>query len=158
MKSRMSRSRPERGRPRGALPLVLLLASAACASLPPLGGAEFNNHPAALVGEWIDSVKTTAGDTSLWVLGPSGQDGMRHRGPGGPGDVRHYGYWYLRGTLDTATDRALCFTNRPGRSAPSCRPFELDTVTTPAGPRRRLVVHGYQGAHSTQDRILLAYP
>lgn len=153
----MPRSRPDRTGVPGLLAAALILATSACASLPALGGSDFRNHPAALVGEWIDSVKTTPADTALWVLGPAGEDGTRHRTADGAGRVVHYGYWYLHGTIDTVTDRTLCFTNRPGRSAATCRAFDLDSVVSPSGTRRRLVVHGYQGAHSIRDRVLLGY-
>jgi hypothetical protein len=127
------------------------------------------HHPAELVGQWIDSARSTPADTALWILGPSGADLSRHlrlrtgeaageaagvsRFEEGP--TRRYGYWYLQGELGDAASRALCFTNRPGRSAPNCVSFDLDSTGAATGVRRRLVVRGYQGEHRTGDRVLL---
>ena len=164
MKSRTKRFHLDIPRAPIALLGAAMLMMVGCAGLAHLG-SEFGNHPAALVGEWIDSVKTTPGDTSLWVLGPSGSDGFRRiraasgdaaAADAGASEVRHYGSWYLSGNLADAAGRALCFTNRPGRSAPTCRPFDLDSVASGAGLRRRLVIRSYQGGHSVADRVLLA--
>lgn len=160
MKSRTKRFRPDVFRPRVSLLGATLLLTAGCAGVAHLG-SDFGNHPVELVGEWIDSLKTTSGDTSIWVLGPSGTDGYRRiRAASGdaPGDgeVKRYGSWYLAGDLADVAGRALCFTNRPGRSAPTCRPFDLDSVPVGIGRRRRLVIRGYQGGHSVADRVLLA--
>ena len=151
---------------------IALLCSAACAVLScrsaSLLGGSMRDHPVALVGAWVDSVKSTAADTSLWLLDASGNDGSQHirratdgasNGPATGAYIattaRHFGYWFFRGALQDTSDRALCFTNRPGRSAPTCVPFDLDSARTPTGTRRRLVVRSYHGAHSTSDRVLL---
>ena len=151
-----------------AFALVAACAATACMPASFLGGG-MRNHPSALVGEWVDSIKSTPADTSLWLLGASGNDASQHvriepdsaqRAPAAPAFVttreRHYGYWYFQGALDDRANRAICFTNRPGRSAASCLSFDLDTVSTTTGVRRRLVVRGYQGNHTTADRVLLA--
>lgn len=144
---------------------LILFAASACRGFSfPSGG--MRDHPAALVGQWVDSAKSTSADTSLWLLDETGNDGSQHirRGPGERGEnagpfvattARHFGYWFFRGTLQDTSDRALCFTNRPGRSAPTCRAFAFDSVVTPAGMRRRLVVRSYEGTHTTSDRVLL---
>ena len=162
MKSPMRTSLPD---PRIALSSLILFAAAACRGLSfPAGG--MRDHPAALVGQWVDSTKSTAADTSLWLLDGTGNDGSQHirrpfdersgsTGPFVATTARHFGYWFFRGTLQDTSDRALCFTNRPGRSAPTCRSFDFDSVMTPGGVRRRLVVRSYQGAHTISDRVLL---
>ena len=144
---------------------LILFAVSACRGLAfPSGG--MRDHPAGLVGRWVDSAKSTSSDTSLWLLDETGNDGSQHirRGVGARGEnagpfvattARHFGYWFFRGTLQDTSDRAICFTNRPGRSAPTCRPIAFDSVVTPAGMRRRLVVRSYQGTHTTSDRVLL---
>ena len=118
------------------------------------------NQPAPLVGVWVDSAKSSPADTSLWVLGGTGSDESRHivHSPDGTTSetLRHYGYWFARGSVGDSVNRAICFTKRPGRSAPTCLLYSLDTAATPNGPRVRLLVHGYQGQHTTSDRILIA--
>lgn len=131
-------------------------------------GASMRNHPGALAGVWVDSTKTTPEDTALWILDPSGNDASQHvrrearsernasvTAPFVTARARHYGYWFFQGALQGDANRAICFTNRPGRSAPTCLPFDLDSATAKEGMRRRLVVHGYQGAHSVTNRVLL---
>ncbi len=150
------------------LALVTVWFAMACHPASFIGGST-RNHPAALVGHWVDSVKSTPTDTSLWILDASGNDASQHvrvepesekQSSAAAAFVtsrpKHYGYWFFRGALLASADRAICFTARPGRSAPTCLPFDLDSVTTSAGVRRRLVVHAYQGEHRTADRVLLA--
>src|SRR5258708_39022695 len=89
---------------------VVLALAVACVTtachLPVLGGGSMRNHPSALVGEWVDSAKTTPTDTSLWILEASGNDVSQHvrveadsaRRPSGAVVVvmsrpKHYGYW-----------------------------------------------------------------
>ena len=156
MKSRMPKFPPDRARVAWPLCIVPLLLAAACASHGLLGGGA-GVHPTELVGEWLDSAKTRAADSSLWVFTSTGEDQVRRVRPSGERTVRHYGYWFMQGSLGAA-DRALCFTNRPGRSAPTCLPFDLDSVRTAGGLRKRIVVRGYHGAHSSGDRVLLEYP
>lgn len=149
---------------RTALLCATVCAAPACHSTAFLG-AGMREHPVALVGEWVDSVKSTAADTSLWLLDASGNDGSQHlrriAGPASPSGpftatpARHFGYWFFQGALEDSSHRAICFTNRPGRSAPTCLPFDLGSVSTPGGLRRRLVVRSYHGAHTTSDRVLL---
>ena len=148
-----------------ALASLVLWSLAACGGRSFLGGS-VREHPAALTGQWVDSAKSTATDTSLWLLDDSGNDGSQHirrqldehgasTGPFAATRARHFGYWFFRGTLQDVSDRALCFTNRPGRSAPTCLPFDFDSLSTPGGMRRRIVVRSYTGAHTTSDRVLL---
>lgn len=160
----MRKFRPD---PHIALALLVAYTATACYPVSLIGGG-VRNHPSALVGQWVDSIKSTAADTSIWLLGASGNDAAQHvRLESGSGQQasapafvttpeKHYGYWYVQGSLADSADRALCFTKRPGRSAPSCLPFDLDSVSTPAGMRRRLVVRGYEGQHTTADRVLLS--
>jgi hypothetical protein len=156
-------------RPEYTAALALAAACFGMACHPPsFLGSGMRNHPLALVGQWVDSSKSTPTDTSLWLLDASGNDDSQHIRLESGGamqspraatfvatDAKHYGYWYFQGNLNDSADRAICFTNRPGRSAPTCRPFALDSVRTSAGVRRRLVVQAYQGAHNTSDRVLL---
>lgn len=181
----MLRSRPDARvcRVRRAVALLGVLLAvmivSGCHQVNRLGG-DFRNHPPELVGEWVDSAKSTSADTALWILGPDGEDASAHRRlvaaagvagsgglPGGGGlprgtgayvttERRHYGYWFVRGAMDTASEHALCFTKRPGRSAPQCSSFALDTLREGSVARRRLRVHGYAGAHHVADRVLLA--
>ena len=144
---------------RPAVLAVLCLVVVACtpARLFPI----LNSHPADVVGEWVDSSKTQPRDTSLWVLGPSGEDESRHivvQPNGVTADTarRRYGFWYFDGRLSDAANRFICFTTRPGRSVPTCLAFDLDTVVTSSGARRRLLVRGYQGRHTTSNRVLIA--
>jgi len=152
---------------RNRAPVSVLVACLALACHPAsFFGGGMRNHPAALVGQWVDSAKASPTDTSLWILDASGNDESQHVRLDSNADhttpaafvttrATHYGYWFFQGTLQDSTDRAICFTNRPGRSAPTCRPFDLDSVSTARGMRRRLVVRGYQGEHETSNRILL---
>lgn len=135
--------------------MLLLLLASACAGNSLLGGGA-GAHPPELVGEWLDSAKTRSADSSLWVFTATGDDQVRRVGASGAVLVHHYGYWFVRGAL-TSADRALCFTNRPGRSAPTCLPFDLDSVRTDGSVRKRMVVRGYRGAHTTGDRVLLEH-
>jgi hypothetical protein len=161
MKIPMQRSpRERRCRRLAAAALTLPMLASSCRATSLVGG-EMRNHPAQLVGEWVDSAESTAADTALWILSASGEDASQHLRPRPDGTfarsaARHYGYWFLQGALADAARRAICFTNRPGRSAATCLPFDIDS--TPGAPmaRRRLLVRGYQGAHHTADRVLLA--
>lgn len=156
MKSHMLKFRRDWACASSWMRLLLLPLVSACAGHGFLNG-EVGAHPAELVGEWLDSAKTRGADTSLWVLTSTGEDQVRRVRPSGERDAHHYGYWFMQGSLRSA-DHAICFTNRPGRSAPTCLPFDLDSASTVGAPRKRLVVRGYHGAHSTGDRVLLAYP
>ena len=150
--------------PRRPLAVVALLVASigmtgACrpgSLLPGLGP-----QPLELAGAWVDSAKSSPTDTSMWVLDASGSDGSRRiiRAPDGLISTvdRRYGYWFFAGKLDDPNDRAICFTKRPGRSAPTCLPFSLDTVMSASGQRRRLIVRGYHGTHSAGDRVLIAH-
>lgn len=143
------------GEPAGSARLLALVAVlSACFRFP---------HPEALTGQWVDSAHTSAADTSVWILKPNGDDlallisSTSPRGPGGPtpSRPRRYGRWYLSGELADTAGRALCFTQRSGRDAPSCVHFRLDTVLAGGTPRRRLLLSGYVGSHTTSDRVLI---
>lgn len=139
---------------------LLAAASTACAGrwVP---GAGFD-RPAPLVGEWVDVHKSTAADTSLWVLRADGYDGSAHliASTAQNGATRferrqsRYGSWYLSGSLADAAQRQLCFARRLGRTGATCVHFSLDTVA--ASGQRRLVLQDYQGEHHTGERELLA--
>jgi hypothetical protein len=113
----------------------------------------------------VDLAKSSPTDTALWILGPTGEDGTQHlvrdkrasaASPFVPTAVKRYGYWFAQGEVTDSASRALCFTNRPGRSAPTCLPFALDSVSEGGAMHRRLLVHGYRGEHRTSDRMLVA--
>ena len=138
---------------------LLTVSSMGAACFPARLFPILNSHPAAVVGEWVDSAKTQPRDTSLWVLGPSGEDESRRilvqaDGATAASPRQHYGFWYLDGRVSDPANRTLCFTKRPGRSAPTCLAFDLDTIATPLGAQRRLIVHGYRGRHAISDRVL----
>lgn len=161
MKSRVRKFQPDRGWRVVGGALALLIVASACHTPGLLG--EARQHPPELIGAWIDSAKTTSADTALWILGASGEDATQHvvRDSSAHGAFvttpkRHYGYWYLEGAWGEPAHRTICFTNRPGRSAPSCATFQLDSVPSGGVFRRRLVVYGYRGAHHSADRVLLA--
>src|SRR5476649_971444 len=72
-------------------------------------------RPAELAGIWIDVEKTTAADTSAWVLAPGGDDLTLHlkvrAGGAGPSSVergeKRYASWYLAGAMSDTAGRAL---------------------------------------------------
>lgn len=151
-KTRMRKSRNSRL----AAALALLVASGGCATSSHFLGGQAT-QPVQLIGEWVDSLHTSAADTALWVLRADGQDLSVHlapdsasRGAGRIVSSRRHGVWYLQGSLADTASRALCFNSRPGRSAPSCVPFSLDSLSHPS----RLEVFGYQGEHRTAARVL----
>jgi hypothetical protein len=164
MKIRMPRSRPDR-RYRQCVVASLLLLGGACNSATRLGG-EMRNHPPELVGTWVDIAKSTPNDSALWILGASGEDASQHlqRDTSANNTMssfvvtapKHYGYWFAQGAIADDASRAICFTNRPGRSAPTCLSFTLDSVREGGETHRRLLVHGYRGEHHTSDRELVA--
>ena len=133
--------------------LVPVILASGCAALP---------HPAALSGQWVDSLRTSAADTSVWILAPNGDDlslrlvhDASARAEAVSTRPERYGRWYLKGALDDVAGRALCFTRRPGRDAPSCVAFVLDTITVAGTPRRRLFLRAYESSHGREDRVLL---
>ena len=116
-------------------------------------------HPTPLAGEWLDAKKTTAADTSVWLLAPDGGDYTLHVlvQPGdGPSSTvtrrTRHGLWFLRGPLADTAARALCFNSRPGRNPTYCTAFALDTLP---GGTRRLVLRGYHGTHEVATRTLV---
>ena len=141
---------------------MMLTAAASCATLH--GGlAGGTSRPPEVSGEWIDVRHAAPNDTSLWVLRADGYDGTAHlvqtQTSAGLTPVRHqtrYATWYLRGTLADSANRMICFARRLGRDGLTCLRFSLDTIATSAGPRRRMVVSGYPGEHTTGDRVLIA--
>jgi hypothetical protein len=115
-----------------------------------------------LAGEWVDLHKTTAADTSIWVLRSDGYDGIIHvrvTSTGGTAQVERsearYGSWYLDGSMADSTGHALCFSRRLGRFGSTCIAFSLETWPESAGVRH-LLLRGYHGEHSTGDRELVA--
>ena len=123
--------------------------------------ATLARHEAAdspITGEWVDVSKSTASDTLVWVLAPGGDDGLLHISVGLAGAIatrRHFGRWSLASSVSGQSDAALCFVRRPGRDAPSCVDFTIDTTRVDARPVRRLRLRGYVGEHHTGDRELL---
>jgi hypothetical protein len=126
-------------------------------------------RPAALAGEWVDSLSTSADDTVLRTLSPSGADHSVHlrvarTAPELPVVHRRAtmnGTWYVRGDLADTMRRELCVNRRPGRNGATCRPFRLDTLSTDrdGAVRRRLLLWSFddpQRAHT--PRVLLERP
>lgn len=121
------------------------------------GGRKFPTHPSSLAGEWVDLKHATPADTSIWVLAPNGHDQtirVTLTESGWTSVRKHYGRWRLDGDPAHPEGERLCFVHRPGRQGAACVAFTADTVMTAAGPRRRLVLHGYQGEHTSGDREL----
>lgn|GEM_PF-845518 len=151
-----AKNRVQRVRPCAALLLASLAACSGIAHLPSFGAT-----PSSLAtGEWIDEKKTTPTDTMVWVLAADGDDALLtiHLDGGARQETRkHYGRWSEGRDNDTsgANVPALCFVRRPGRDAPSCDPFTVDSVQTQSGMLRRLTVRGYVGTHHSGDRVLV---
>jgi len=130
----------------------------ACSSSLPWLRSVFTNHPAALIGEWVDVAKSNPRDTSLWVLEPNGYDGgVRITREAGDAEAhtatRKYGYWYVRGDGDT---QEFCVTQRPSRDAPSCTRFRIGVDSSSVPPRRLIRLSAYAGEHHTSERVLVA--
>ena len=145
-----------------ALPVALAVTAllAGCTSLsrlPFLGATP--RSPAS--GEWVDERKSTSTDTTVWVLAPDGDDALLivHSDAGGTRreQRQHYGRWSDGRVVDSAgaSVSAICFVRRPGRDAPSCNRFTIDSADVGGSVVRRLTVHGYAGAHHTGDRVLV---
>ena len=132
---------------------VLLVSVAGCVTL---GGGR--GGPDSVAGEWVDLHKSLAGDTSVWVLTPDGDDQLLHVtvGPTGIDTARrHFGRWSIERRNSASSSATLCFVRRPGRDAPSCVDYTLDTISQRGRPMRRLLLHGYAGEHHTGDRELV---
>lgn len=139
----------------GALTLLVFMA---CSRSIPWVGGDLVNHPAAVVGEWVDVQKTTPTDSSIWVLDANGYDGgLRIRRDSGSEhphiERQRYGYWYVHEETGRAPE--LCINRRPSREAPSCTTFSasLDSSVIPA--RRAMRLTSYVGAHHTGERLLV---
>ena len=119
------------------------------------------SRPVELVGQWVDSVKSTASDTSVWVLAAGSRNELLrisvHRENGLvtlESKETYNGFWSLRGTM-IDSKRALCLRREP-RSGPSCTRFDLDTVRSSTGETlKRLVLRSYEGDSPGADRVLL---
>ena len=123
-------------------------------------------RPAALVGEWLDSSSTTADDTVLRSLSPSGADHSVHLhvAPATPSSetihrrsVRN-GAWFVSGDLNDTVQRALCVSRRPGRDGATCVPFHVDTLRSDQDRsiRRRLLLWSFDDPHRVHPpRVLL---
>lgn len=141
--------------------IALLFATSCSGTLPWLRG-DIANHPAFLIGHWVDVEKSTPTDSSFWILQPNGDDQGMHirRDAPGSGSPRishaHFGYWYVRSAA--TGEQQLCITRRPGRDAPTCTPFvaTVDSSVTP--PRRTIRLAAYAGAHHTSERVLVQEP
>ena len=121
-------------------------------------------RPSDISREWVDVEKSTPDDTTLWVLGPDGYDGVAHlqRSTDSSGVARQsrqetrYGSWYLGGTMGDTTQQAICFSRRIGRFGATCTAFVMDTVMSGSVPTPRLLLRAYRGLHHTRDRLLVA--
>jgi hypothetical protein len=140
---------------------ALAVGAAGCASAD--GGLfSLGPRPVELAGVWIDSVKTTTSDSSMWVLTPRGADRMLriHIVTEASGAMRirrddtRYGSWYLAGALADTAKRTLCVKRRP-RDGASCMRFRLDTISSDHISRRRVTILEYRGDRTTSDRVLL---
>ena len=115
--------------------------------------------PAA--GEWIDMHKSTPSDTMVWLLSPNGDDALLsvHLSADGTREEqrKHFGRWTESRVTDGSGNSvpALCFVRRPGRDAPSCDRYTLDSARIDGALVRRLTVRGYAGEHHSGDRVLL---
>ena len=145
-------------RPLTSLLWVGLLAARGCSGPLPWLRGDIVNHPASLVGEWVDVEKSSPTDSSIWLLDENGYDGgMRvtydPEHGGAPQISRsQYGYWYVR---RRGADEELCVTRRPSRDAPSCTAFETTADSSVAPPRRVVRLAAYAGAHHTSARLLV---
>lgn len=111
----------------------------------------------SVAGEWVDVAKSTPTDTMVWALTPGGDDELIHvavRPSGVTTERRHFGRWSMA-SASADTTAAICFVRRPGRDAPSCIQFAIDTIRTGDRTRRRLRLRNYVGEHHTGDRELL---
>ena len=121
-------------------------------------------QPSEITREWVDVDKSTPDDTTLWVLGAGGYDGIAHLqrsadSSGIPRQVRNetrYGYWHFQGTLGDSAHQAICFSPRSGRIGATCTAFVMDTVLHGMHPTPRLILRAYHGNHHTRDRVLMA--
>lgn len=121
-------------------------------------------QPSDITREWVEVDKSTPDDTTLWVLGAGGYDGVAHlqRSADSSGIARQlrnekrYGYWHFEGTLGDSAHQAICFSPRSGRMGATCTAFVMDTVLNALRPTPRLTLRAYQGHHHTRDRVFLA--
>lgn len=145
--------------PRAHAFVTVLVALTACGGGLPWLRGDLVNHPAALVGEWIDVAKSAPADSSIWVLSANGNDEVLSITRDSLADARarvsrrHYGYWYVRGSGGT---QEFCVNRRPGRDAPSCTRFTIGVDSSAAPPRSALRLAAYSGAHHTSERVLVA--
>lgn len=136
-------------------PLPILAAVIAGCGGRNVSGPAPDRGRGAVSGQWIDLGHTAAGDTSVWILAPGGRDDALRLSLGRDGVSKsattRYGRWFVR-PADPRPE--LCFTRRPGREAPSCSSFRVDTIVVGGHPRRRLWLGQYRGSHRTGDREL----
>jgi hypothetical protein len=138
--------------------IALTMLATACSSLP-WWKRDFGNHPAALVGDWVDVEKSSPRDSSFWVLREDGDDdGLRITRTGSGNEAphvarQHFGYWYVHTASGGA--ETLCVTRRPGRDPAACTPVETTVDSTVAPPRRVVRLAAYAGAHHTGSRVLV---
>ena len=117
-----------------------------------------------LAAAWIDSASTTARDTVVWVLAPSGDDRRLilsvRRDALGRETIRRNeksaGVWYLQGSLTDTTQRAICYKKR-ARDGGTCVHFTLDSIRLANGTqRRRLTVRDFPGVSDLRPRLFFA--
>jgi hypothetical protein len=58
----------------------------------------------------------------------------------------------VRGAGDA---QEFCVNRRPGRDAPSCTRFVVETDSSVVPPRRLIRLSGYAGEHHTGERVLV---
>ncbi|HKW48817.1 MAG TPA: hypothetical protein VJN70_15310 [Gemmatimonadaceae bacterium] len=138
--------------------VALVLASISCSGSLPWSHGDLANHPAAVIGEWVDVQKTTPRDSSIWVLESNGYDGgMRiRRAPNDENphiERQRYGYWYVHEETGHAPE--LCVNRRPGREASACTTFSTSIDSTVVPARRAIRLTAYTGAHHTGERLLV---
>ena len=140
---------------------LVLLGIGACSSAR--GGLfSLGPRPAELAGMWVDSAKTAALDSSVWILTPDGADRRLHitvslepdRSPRIEREDKRHGLWYLSGPLTDMSKRALCYQRR-ARDGGSCVRFRIDTVAGVGATRRRLVILGFRGEREAIPQVFL---
>ena len=121
-------------------------------------------RPKELAGAWVDSASTTARDTVVWVLTPSGDDrrlmlSVRRDALGRETIHRNEksaGVWYLQGSLTDTTQRAICYKKR-ALDGGTCVHFTLESTRLANGTQsRRLTVRDFPGASDMPPRVFFA--
>lgn len=149
------------GRTRNVTTLVLALALSGCALAPRFAPL---SPSAALVGVWIDSLRTTPSDTVVWMLARDGSKRVRYASVRADKAGRSRtnerivsdGHWYVSDPTGDVAGRRYCFRRRPMDGA-SCVSFHLDTLSQGASgvARRRLAISSFDGGVAPASQVLL---